>query len=175
MAKQCGAKKRNGEPCPARPMPNGRCRMHGGASTGPKDSTNSSRNALKHGIYATRLSEDELALRQELKRGSVDEELDLMRLRLRRALEAEHQANGEPELDEEIERDISSEIGARTEKKKRVRDYVSIIDKIVARIETLEKTRLTLRAEMPPDTEDMNAERLTAGKPDEPTPATPIR
>ena len=26
----CGAKKRNGEPCKTRPMPNGRCRMHGG-------------------------------------------------------------------------------------------------------------------------------------------------
>ena len=175
MAKHCGAKTKSGGSCQRAPMPNGRCWKHGGASTGPKDTTNSARNALKHGIYATRLTEEEIALRQELKRGSVDEELDLMRLRLRRALEAEYQANGEAELDEEIERDISSEIGARTEKKKRVRDYVSIIDKIVARIETLEKTRLTLRAEMPPDPEDMNAERLTAGQPDEPTPATPIR
>ena len=156
-------------------MPNGRCHKHGGLSTGPKDTTNSARNSLKHGIYATRFTDGELALSQELRLGTVDEELRLMRLRLRRALEAEHQANGEPELDEVIERDISAEIGARTENKRRVRDYVSIVDKILARIESLERTRLTLRAEMPPDPEDMNAERLTAGQPDEPTPASPIR
>ncbi|GEM_PF-5275534 len=30
--KICGAKKRNGEPCTQKPMRNGRCRMHGGAS-----------------------------------------------------------------------------------------------------------------------------------------------
>ena len=27
---RCGARKRDGSPCPTRPMPNGRCRMHGG-------------------------------------------------------------------------------------------------------------------------------------------------
>jgi hypothetical protein len=81
MAKHCGAKTKAGGSCQRAPMPNGRCWKHGGASTGPKDTTNSARNALKHGIYATRFSEDEIALRQELKRGSVDEELDLMRLR----------------------------------------------------------------------------------------------
>src|SRR3954465_9212974 len=29
---QCGAKTRSGAPCRTRPMPNGRCRMHGGKS-----------------------------------------------------------------------------------------------------------------------------------------------
>jgi hypothetical protein len=38
MAKQCGAKKRNGERCLSPPMPNGRCRMHGGASDTPDTS-----------------------------------------------------------------------------------------------------------------------------------------
>lgn len=33
----CGAHARStGEPCKARPMTNGRCRLHGGLSTGPK-------------------------------------------------------------------------------------------------------------------------------------------
>ena len=32
----CGAKTRGGAPCRNLPMKNGRCRMHGGASTGPK-------------------------------------------------------------------------------------------------------------------------------------------
>jgi hypothetical protein len=30
----CGARNRSGSPCQARPMPNGRCRMHGGATPG---------------------------------------------------------------------------------------------------------------------------------------------
>lgn len=46
---RCGAKTRSGKPCKTRPMPNGRCRMHGGASTGaPKGN----RNAWKHGHYS---------------------------------------------------------------------------------------------------------------------------
>jgi hypothetical protein len=32
----CGARTRSGAPCRGLPMPNGRCRMHGGCSTGPR-------------------------------------------------------------------------------------------------------------------------------------------
>jgi hypothetical protein len=32
----CGARTREGHPCKNPPMPNGRCRMHGGKSTGPR-------------------------------------------------------------------------------------------------------------------------------------------
>lgn len=32
----CGARTRAGHSCKAAAMPNGRCRMHGGASTGPR-------------------------------------------------------------------------------------------------------------------------------------------
>jgi hypothetical protein len=35
-APRCGAKTRAGLPCRAAAMPNGRCRMHGGPSTGPR-------------------------------------------------------------------------------------------------------------------------------------------
>jgi hypothetical protein len=36
-APRCGARrKRTGAPCRAPAMPNGRCHMHGGASTGPR-------------------------------------------------------------------------------------------------------------------------------------------
>jgi len=44
---QCGANKRNGEPCTANAMANGRCRMHGGKSLGGIASPN-----LKHGRYS---------------------------------------------------------------------------------------------------------------------------
>ncbi|MGA8601739.1 MAG: HGGxSTG domain-containing protein [Beijerinckiaceae bacterium] len=47
LSSRCGARsKRAGEPCRAAAMKNGRCRMHGGKSTGaPKGN----QNALKHG------------------------------------------------------------------------------------------------------------------------------
>jgi len=46
--RRCGAKTRKQAKCNAFPMTNGRCRMHGGASTGaPRGNS----NALKHGYY----------------------------------------------------------------------------------------------------------------------------
>ena len=36
LAPRCGARARSGEPCRAPAMANGRCRMHGGCSTGPR-------------------------------------------------------------------------------------------------------------------------------------------
>jgi hypothetical protein len=65
-------------------MPNGRCRMHRGGSTGPK-TPNTARNALKHGIYASFLTDEELELAQQIKLGSLEDELRLARIRLRRA------------------------------------------------------------------------------------------
>jgi uncharacterized protein YjcR len=48
-AKRCGAKTRCGKPCQSPAMANGRCRMHGGPSTGaPKGN----QHAYKHGRYS---------------------------------------------------------------------------------------------------------------------------
>lgn len=33
---QCGAKTRRGTPCRCKALPNGRCKFHGGMSTGPR-------------------------------------------------------------------------------------------------------------------------------------------
>ncbi|WP_418887136.1 HGGxSTG domain-containing protein [Hyphomonas oceanitis] len=50
----CGAKTRRGTSCQSFPMPNGRCRMHGGTSPGaPKGN----RNAWKHGKYSSYATE----------------------------------------------------------------------------------------------------------------------
>lgn len=58
-ANYCGAKTRSGKPCRNRAMPNGRCRMHGGKSTGaPKQN----KNAEKHGLFAKHLPPDTLEL-----------------------------------------------------------------------------------------------------------------
>ena len=55
-APRCGAHTRVGNPCRSPAMPNGRCRMHGGRSTGPRtlEGLNRLRAATtKHGAYAT--------------------------------------------------------------------------------------------------------------------------
>jgi hypothetical protein len=54
-AARCGAnRKYDGRPCHGPAMANGRCRLHGGKSTGPKtaDGAERSRRAvLRHGFY----------------------------------------------------------------------------------------------------------------------------
>ncbi len=53
-APRCGAKTRRGTACQSPAMRNGRCRMHGGASTGPKTAKGIERirrAQLKHGWY----------------------------------------------------------------------------------------------------------------------------
>lgn len=54
-ARPCGARTRSGKECRAPAMSNGRCRMHGGASTGPRtpEGLEASRHARwKHGFYS---------------------------------------------------------------------------------------------------------------------------
>jgi hypothetical protein len=56
-AARCGAKTRRGTPCQCPAMGNGRCRLHGGLSTGPKtaEGIERIRRALtKHGTCSKR-------------------------------------------------------------------------------------------------------------------------
>ena len=56
---RCGARTRRGTPCRSPAMANGRCRMHGGKSSGaPRGNS----NALKHGRYSAKA----IAARREL-------------------------------------------------------------------------------------------------------------
>jgi hypothetical protein len=55
QVRQCGAKTRQGTSCRSPAMPNGRCRLHGGKSTGPRtpEGLEAMRRAkLKHGLYS---------------------------------------------------------------------------------------------------------------------------
>ncbi len=57
QARRCGAKTRQGTPCRCPAMRNGRCRLHGGLSTGPKtpEGVERIRRAVtKHGRYRKR-------------------------------------------------------------------------------------------------------------------------
>ena len=54
-AARCGAKTRRGAPCQCPAMGNGRCRLHGGLSTGPKTAAGVERirrAVTKHGRYS---------------------------------------------------------------------------------------------------------------------------
>lgn len=94
----CGAKgKQSGLPC-RRPAGwgtshpgNGRCKLHGGCSTGPKDATGN-KNAVKHGVYETvirdRLSDTEKAVFDAISDDSnMSQELRILRFKLLRLLE----------------------------------------------------------------------------------------
>jgi len=68
-APRCGAKTRRGEKCQAPAMANGRCRMHGGASTGPRTAeglARSQRARWKHGLYSAAAKAERRVLRQLL-------------------------------------------------------------------------------------------------------------
>lgn len=59
----CGAKTRSGKPCRNRAMANGRCRMHGGKSTGaPPEKMKKNKNSMKHGLFAKYLPQETLEI-----------------------------------------------------------------------------------------------------------------
>src|SRR5467141_1904885 len=68
-AKRCGAKTRRQTKCQAPAMKNGRCRMHGGASTGPRTPeglARSRRANWKHGLYSMQAKAERQSLRRLL-------------------------------------------------------------------------------------------------------------
>jgi hypothetical protein len=68
-APRCGAKTRKGSKCRAPAMRNGRCRMHGGASTGPRTEeglARSRRARWKHGYRSASAKNERMFVRQLL-------------------------------------------------------------------------------------------------------------
>jgi hypothetical protein len=125
-------------------MPNGRCRMHGGNAT---KTHQGNQNARTHGIYSAHLTDEEREIWHTLELGAVDEELRLTRIRLMRALARESEYGNTLELDSE--KVDTGEAGGTTTNSK-VRDYSALIDKLTARIESLERTRAELLKNNPP-------------------------
>ncbi|WP_430229345.1 HGGxSTG domain-containing protein [Paraburkholderia tropica] len=149
MAGTCGARTRSGAPCKRAPMDGKRrCKLHGGASTGPKKG---SRNAAKPGsLYSAYLTPEESKIAAALTLGSVDEEIRLTRIRLMRALKLEQERADTAELDSEVERDGAENVTAHHERHLKVRDYAGLIDRLTARIAMLEKTRAELMKDAAP-------------------------
>ena len=154
--RKCGAKKKNGELCRQNAMRNGRCKHHGGMSTSTKNPKGQAHptNLLRHGIYAQSLSDEERELARTMQPGSVAEELVLCRLRLRRALEVQRKIDEAPlsrtnnagmELSEVREEGAGNAgLPQRTTLVRKRADVQTIIDRLLGRIESLEKTQREL-------------------------------
>lgn len=73
LAPRCGARNRAGNPCRAPAMKNGRCRLHGGKSTGAKTAEGRARISaanLRHGRNTTKATaerKENVAIRRRIK------------------------------------------------------------------------------------------------------------
>lgn len=148
----CGAKTRNGGTCKKQALiGKTRCKLHGGKSTGaPKGNQN---NLKSGGIYSQFFTDEEKQLSTELELGSLDDELRLTKIRLMRALKAEaEQQDKIDKLELEVRTEspvlyggVPDEDGeVMTIKQFKRRDYGTIIDRLTARIESLETRRASL-------------------------------
>jgi hypothetical protein len=69
-APPCAAKTRRGTPCKSRAMANGRCRLHGGLSTGPRTAAGIERirrAVTKHGRFSRGAKDEWLYVRSLIK------------------------------------------------------------------------------------------------------------
>src|SRR5690625_1090541 len=65
--KRCGAKTRSGKPCKNWAMKNGRCRMHGGKSTGaPPEKMKKNSHARTHCLFAKYLPEETVEIMESI-------------------------------------------------------------------------------------------------------------
>lgn len=147
MAKHCGAKTRAGGKCKAPAMANGRCRVHGGASTGaPARNT----NAQKHGFYSDALTADERELWHRVEIGTLDDEIRLMKIKLHRLVKLSGSAEVAELIDAAMEvakkQDTHPEIGKfdKTEIKVKAARYGDLIIQALGEIRKLETARMQM-------------------------------
>lgn len=168
MADTCGAKTRSGGACKNSPMPNGRCRMHGGNSKGPKDRTKlkGNTNAVKHGFYSDALQPDERALWDRVELGSLDDEVRLARIKLHRLVRLSGSADVAGLVDAALEvaqkMDTHPKFGEMEKREIRVKaqQYGDLIAKQIDLIRKLELARREL-ARVDPNTPPPPAEPVT--------------
>lgn len=140
--RQCGAKNRQGEPCKKPPLKGkARCKLHGGKSAGGKNS-----KTYTHGIYSSVLTANELEMQDSLssRLSSVDDEINLVRVRILRAQKAENEALLNATLEIEEVKSVTGGDFASTTTTSRKTDYAGIIDKAMGRLGQLMRVRMEL-------------------------------
>lgn len=146
MAAKCGAKARStGQTC-LQPVPKAglRCRFHGGRSTGPKTKAGRAKMALQavtHGIYGDKITEEESRWGSSLKAGEgLEHEIFVARLQIRRALSywATWEAANPEDQDQlpvvEIKTSTTAGQPHHAEIHRRRPDLWAIIDRALARV-----------------------------------------
>jgi hypothetical protein len=141
----CGAKTRSGKPCQQSPLSGKRrCRMHGGATP-----TGRQQGPISHGIYSKRLTEEEQALLPTIQVGSLDDEIALARILLKRLIETHEAIQKAPDDPANMAGFYASEITIeKPDGTMKVPDTFGLIDRCLGRIGRLEVTRARLIAAM---------------------------
>ena len=130
-------------------MPNGRCALHGGKSTGARNPhrPEGNSNGLTHGIYSQRLTKDETKLWPKIPVGTLEDEIKLARLQLRRALNAwsnakEHIQGGLETAEVKVTAGTTETSKSITRKRP---DFWTLIDRLLGRVGKLEQQRAGLK------------------------------
>ncbi|MCJ7959141.1 MAG: hypothetical protein MUW57_22025 [Pseudomonas sp.] len=159
----CGAKKRsNGEPCKRHAVPgSSRCKLHGGASA---KANKGNQHARKHGIYSETLTADEHGLWDEIGIGTLDDDIKIAKLQLRRALmaQAKAEAGDGLVLDAEIINSGSGEEGgySNSSLQRRRQGYEDIINRLLGRIGDLESKRADMIKKLDPEDDGPLPQRI---------------
>ena len=158
--KMCGAKTKHRTYCKSRhviPSKSGlapyRCRLHGGASSGPPLGT---RNHVTHGLYCQAVLPGEEEAWDQIKAGELEEEVRVTKLRLRRAIifEAELEqklSEGEDVSDQMVTEQDEQKIAfgmngeSYSKKVRRLPDVKKIIHDIVTQLVKLENQRTIMQ------------------------------
>ena len=146
MAKHCGAKTRAGGKCKAPAMANGRCRVHGGKSTGPKDQIENT-NAVKHGFYSDALLPEERPLYVRVEVGSLNDEIRLAKVKLFRFVKLSNSTelaeiiDGAVELVQKIGEDPALGAYSKQEIKAVAPNYADLIIRQLEQVRKLELAR----------------------------------
>lgn len=163
--RRCGAKTRSGNPCKAYSLGrNGRCKMHGGTNPGPPLGN---KNAVKHGIYSEVMEAEDRAVYDRIETGSLDEEIRMTRVRLRRALQQQvfydaakssgasvTELRDKLELSEIVTVSINGE-AAQTSVKRVLRDFRREINTLTRTIADLEMKAMTLGTANPGNADEI--------------------
>ena len=147
-AKQCTAKNRSGCRCKNPAMANGKCRIHGGLSTGaPKGNKNSAKPGF--------MTDEELGILDQTELDNLDQEIKVYRIRLYRLLAEEQKQKDELELKVRTTQTpvvgglpVTAEEGEDEDlietKQYAKRDYHALINQTTARLQSLIQMRQAL-------------------------------
>jgi hypothetical protein len=167
----CGAKTRSGEPCKRHAVPgSSKCKLHGG---GASKANKGNQHARKHGIYSDTLTADEQGLWDDIGIGTLDDDIKIAKLQLRRALLAQAKAEAGDGLVLDME-SIHSQATDPVEEgdepvepgkpsmtvQRRRQGYEDIINRLLGRIGDLESKRADIIKKLDPDDDGPLPQRI---------------